>query len=109
MCLFLTDEPANFVEAEKELGWRTAMNEEMATIEGNDAWRVSELPPGQRAIGLKWVYKLKKDATGEVMKRKALVAKGYVHRQGVDFEEVFTPITRMETVRMLIAVATHHV
>lgn len=62
---------------------------------------------GQKAIGLKWVYKLKRDSKGEVVKYKArLVAKGYVQRQGVDFEEVFAPVAKIEIVRLLIALAT---
>lgn len=64
------------------------------------------MPPGHKVIGLKWVYKLKKDANGEIQKYKArIVAKGYVQRQGIDFEEIFAPVTRLETVRMLLALA----
>jgi hypothetical protein len=58
---------------------------------------------------LKWVFKLKHDEQGRVLKHKArLVAKGYVQRQGVDFEEVFAPIARMESVRVMFVVAAHH-
>ena len=54
------------------------------------------MPLGYRAIGLKWVFKLKRNEEGEVMKHKArLVAKGYVQKQGVDFEEVFAPVARL--------------
>jgi hypothetical protein len=67
-----------------------------------------ELPKGHRAIGLKWVFKIKKNEHGEVVKHKArLVAKGYVQRQGIDYEEVFAPVARMESVRVILAVATH--
>lgn len=65
-----------------------------------------KLPAGHRPIGLKWVFKLKKDAEGNVVKHKArLVAKGYVQKQGVDFEEAFAPVARLESVRMLLAIA----
>lgn len=65
-----------------------------------------ELPPGHKPIGLKWVYKIMRDTNGEIIKHKAiLVAKGYIQRQGVDFEEVFAPVTRLETVRLLLALA----
>lgn len=61
---------------------------------------------GQKAIGLKWVFKLKKDLEGNVVKHKArLVAKGYAQVQGVDFEEVSAPVARIETVRVLLALA----
>jgi hypothetical protein len=86
-----------------------AMLEEMVSIEENKTWTLVDLPKGQRAIGLKWVFKLKRDEHGEVVKYKArLVAKGYVQRQGIDFEEVFAPGARMESVRVVLAVAAHH-
>lgn len=60
-------------------------------------------------IGLKWVYKLKRDTNGKILKYKAsLVAKGYVQKQGIDYEEVFAPVTRLETVRLLLALAAKH-
>ena len=63
---------------------------------------------GHKAIGLKWVFKVTKDAAGNVVKHKArLVAKGYAQREGVDFDEVFAPVARLETVRVLIALAAH--
>ena len=65
--------------------------------------------PGRRAIGLKWVFKLKRNEEREVVKHKAcLVAKGYVQKQGVDFEEVSAPVARLEFVNLLLAIATHH-
>ena len=64
---------------------------------------------GVRAIELKWVFKLKHNEEGEVVKHKArLVAKGYVQKQGVDFEEVFAPVARLESVHLLLAIAAHH-
>ena len=67
-----------------------------------------ELPPGQRAIGLKWVYKVKRDKHGNIIRHMArLVAKGYVQRAGVDFDEVFAPVARLDSVRALLAVAAH--
>ena len=67
---------------------------------------MSDLPRGHKAIGLKWVFKVKRDAAGEVVKHKArLVAKGYAQKQGVDYDEVFAPVARIETVRILFALA----
>jgi len=78
----------------------------MKAIEANKTWDVSELPPKQKAIGLKWVFKVKKDPDGNVVKYKArLVAKGYAQRHGVDFDEVFAPVARIETVQVLLALA----
>lgn len=72
------------------------MKEELTAIEENHTWELCDLPRGQRPIGLKWVYKLRKDPNGEVIKHKArLVAKGYVRRLGIDFEKVFAPVARL--------------
>jgi hypothetical protein len=63
---------------------------------------------GQRAIGLKWVYKVKKDESGAVIKNKAhLAAKGYVKQASVDFKEVLAPVARMGFVRLILALVAH--
>ena len=82
------------------------MQAEMKAIEANKTGDVSSLPDKQKAIGLKWVFKIKKDPSGKVVKHKArLVAKGYAQVQGVDFNEVFAPVVRIETVRVILALA----
>ena len=65
------DEPASFDEAELHSSWRKAMEEEMASIEENRTWYLVDLQHGHRAIGLKWVYKVKRDGDGAVSKYKA--------------------------------------
>lgn len=97
------DEPINYGQASKKMEWRHAMYQELELIERNDTWKLMELPPGKKVIDLKWVFKLKKDNKGAIVKYKARdVAKGYVHQQGIDFEEIFAPVTRLETVRLLL-------
>ncbi|WVZ50368.1 hypothetical protein U9M48_001626 [Paspalum notatum var. saurae] len=82
------------------------MEEELRAIEENRTWTLTELSPGRRAIGLKWVFKVKKDEHGAVVRHKArLVVKGYAQRQGIDYDEVFAPVARMEAVRLLLALA----
>ncbi|WVZ97328.1 hypothetical protein U9M48_042876 [Paspalum notatum var. saurae] len=107
------DAPLRFRTIDNILGprgrtslWRKAMLDEMTSIEANGTWELVDPPLRQRPIGLKWVFKAKKDATGIVTKHKArLVAKGYVQRQGIDYDEVFAPVARLESVRLLLALA----
>lgn len=105
LCLLAADEPANIEQALEEKCWRDAMSAELKSIADNDTWVLSDLPKGHKAIGLKWVFKVKRDPAGNIVMHKArLVAKGYVQQQGVDYEEVFAPVARMETVRVLLAI-----
>ncbi|KAM0008922.1 putative RNA-directed DNA polymerase [Helianthus debilis subsp. tardiflorus] len=104
--LLVNNEPTTYTEATNYNDWREAMKSEVRSIEKNQTWLLVDLPVGHKAIGLKWVYKLKKDPSGQVTKCKArLVAKGYVQRKGIDFDEVFAPVERLETIRFLLALA----
>nr|GFB43452.1 ribonuclease H-like domain, reverse transcriptase, RNA-dependent DNA polymerase [Tanacetum cinerariifolium] len=77
-------------------------------VEVGDSLLMEE-EPHHKAIGLKWVYKTKRDAEGKIIKYKArLVAKGYVQEQGIDFDEVFAPVSRIETVWLILALAAYH-
>lgn len=100
------EEPSNFKQAAKDINWKKAMRQELDAIEANKTWELVTLPPGHKTIGVKWIFKLKKDAEGRIVKHKArLVAKGYAQEYGVDFDEVYAPVTRLETVRLLLALA----
>ncbi|GJZ21641.1 ribonuclease H-like domain, reverse transcriptase, RNA-dependent DNA polymerase [Tanacetum coccineum] len=86
--------------------WIEAIKTELDSINRNNTWELTTLPTGHKAIGLKWIFKTKKDANGDIIKHKArLVAKGYIQQHGIDFEEVFAPVARMETIRLLLAIA----
>ena len=75
-------------------------------MEENCTWELVDPLTGCRPIGLKWVFKVKRNERGEVVRHKArLVAKGFVQREGIDFEEVFVPVARMESARLLLALA----
>jgi hypothetical protein len=72
-----SDEPNTFDEAEQDPCWRGAMLEEMQSIEENGTWYLADLPAGHKAIGLKWIFKVKRNEGGEIVKHKArLVVKG---------------------------------
>ncbi|GJX41925.1 ribonuclease H-like domain, reverse transcriptase, RNA-dependent DNA polymerase [Tanacetum coccineum] len=95
------DEPKNYKEASNDQKWIEAMKVELDSINRNNTWVLTTLPTGHKAIGLKWVFKTKKDANGNIIKHKArLVAKGYIQEHGIDFEEVFAPVARMETIHL---------
>jgi hypothetical protein len=99
-------EPCSFVEAEGDAAWRAMTQQEMDAVERNSTWELADLPTGYCTITLKWVYKLKKDEAGAVIKHKArLVAHGFVQQEGVDFDDAFTPVAQMESVRLLLALA----
>ena len=75
------------------------MLEEMKTIKKNETYELVDPPSRCRPIGLKWVYKVKRDERGAIVKHKAcLVARGFVQREGIGFEEVFAPVARMESI-----------
>jgi hypothetical protein len=102
------DEPTTFAEAEQEASWRQAMCDELKSIEDNSTWELTSLPASHKAIGLKWVFKVKRDENDEVVRHKArLVVKGYEQRVGIDFDEVFAPVACIESVRVMLALAVH--
>nr|GFA59741.1 copia protein [Tanacetum cinerariifolium] len=70
-------------------------------------WVLVDLPYGKRAIGTKWVYKNKKDKRGIMIRNKArLIAQGHTHEDGIDYEEVFAPVPRIEAIRLILAYAS---
>jgi hypothetical protein len=104
--LTITSDPTTFEEAVKSEKWRIAMNNEIDAIEKNNTWELTNLPSGAKTIGLKWIFKTKLNENGEVEKYKArLVAKGYSQQYGVDYTEVFAPVARWDTIRMVISLA----
>ncbi|KAH9681844.1 hypothetical protein KPL71_027113 [Citrus sinensis] len=108
-CLFANCEPVNFQEAALDEKWRIAMDEEIKAIVKNDTWELTTLPKGHKAIGVKWVYKTKRNAKGEIERHKArLVAKGYSQKAGIDYDEVFAPVARLETIRLIVSLATQN-
>jgi hypothetical protein len=99
-------EPQSFAEAEKDAAWCAVMKAEMDAVEKNHTWELADLPRGHRTITLKWVFKLKRDVVGAIIKHKArLVARGFLQREGIDFDDAFAPVARMESMRLLLALA----
>ncbi|CAJ2665360.1 unnamed protein product [Trifolium pratense] len=106
--LYVDTEPLTYQQAAKYEEWRGAMEEEIASIEKNNTWNLVHLPANKRPIAVKWIYKLKYLPDGTIAKYKArLVAKGFLQKQGIDFTEIFAPVARIETVRLVVAIANH--
>ncbi|XP_057506547.1 uncharacterized mitochondrial protein AtMg00820-like [Actinidia eriantha] len=106
LALLSDGDPMTFEEAVKFEKWRQAMDQEMQAIERNDTWELMALPSGGKSIGVKWVFKTKFNKNGEVDKYKArLVAKGYCQQYGIDYAEVFAPVARLDTIRLVISLA----
>lgn len=103
----IQEEPASYEEAicsnEKD-NWKAAMDEEWQSLIENHTWELTELPQDRKAIGSKWVYKIKRDAQGKFVKFKArVVAQGYAQQQGIDFEDTYASVARTTSIRFLLA------
>ncbi|GKA05091.1 ribonuclease H-like domain, reverse transcriptase, RNA-dependent DNA polymerase [Tanacetum coccineum] len=104
--LTLAEEPRNYNEAKLNPKWLKAMKTELESIVKNNTWKLVPLPKGVIPVGFKWLFKIKRNVDGSIMKYKArLVAKGYVQQPEIDFDEVFAQVARLETIRLLIALA----
>lgn len=105
----IQDEPLVFQEAVNQPKWINAMNEEITSIEKNNTWKLLDVLMHKKAIGVKWIYKLKHNADGLVQRyKKRLVVKGFAQTHGVDYYETFAPIARLEIIRMVITLAAQH-
>ena len=84
------------------------MDEELNQIEKNQTWEMVPRPKNKNVIGTKWVFCNKLNEDGKVVRNKArLVCKGYAHVEGIDFEETFAPVARLEATRMFLALAIY--
>lgn len=101
-------EPQTFKQAincSEKGKWEEAMKEELDSIEKNNTWSLVDLPKDRKAIGCKWVFKVKRNENGQHRYKARLVAQGFTQKYGVDYDEVFAPVARSETFRILMAMA----
>ena len=99
-------EPRNFKEAMASDVWKGAVNVELDAMELNRTWDIVTLPPGKNLVGCKWVFTIKFNADGTIERYKGrLVAKGYTQQEGVDFDETFSPVAKLNSVKLLLALA----
>lgn len=104
-----SENPATYEDAMKSHNkrhWRKAMEEEMKSLSENDVWELTDLLEGKKLIDSRWVLRMKTKTDGSIARYKArLIAKGYVQKYGIDYDETFSPVARFDTVRTILSVA----
>ena len=107
----LNQDPISFSEAMSRTDsekWSDAMKDELNSMANNQVWDLVELPEGFRAVGCKWVYKTKTDASGNIERYKArLVAKGFLQKEGIDYHDTFSPVSKKDSLRIIMALVAH--
>ena len=103
------DDPTTYKEALEDVDvqeWKKAMDREMESMGSNSVWSLIEVPKGVKPIGCKWIYKRKRGPDGKVETFKArLVEKGYTQKEGIDYDETFSPVAMLKSVRILLDIA----
>ena len=104
------EDPVNYKEALEDVDaqeWLKAMDHEMESMYSNSVWSLVEAPKGVKPIGCKWIYKRKRQPDGKVDAFKArLVEKGYTLKEGIDYEEAFSPVAMLKSIQILLVVAS---
>ena len=107
-CYLSQFEPKKVNEALQDVDCVNSMHEELHQFVQNDVWELIPRPNGVNVIGIKWIFKNKSDEHGTVIRNNfRLVAQGYTQVEEVDFDETFAPVARLESIRILLAIASH--
>ena len=107
--ILMTDggEPESYAEAkhmEDSVKWELEMQEEMDSLHKNHTWELTPLPNGKKALHNKWVYRIKQEHDGSKRYKARLVVKGFQQREGVDYTEIFSPVVKLTTVRLVLSI-----
>ena len=106
-CFLSQIEPKNVKMALQDSSWVEAMQEELQQFVKLQVWQLVKLPKGVHPIGTRWVFWVKKDDRGVVVRNKArLVVQGFTQIEGLDYDEVFAPVARLESIRLFLAYAS---
>jgi hypothetical protein len=89
--------------------WLEAMEDELSSMSSNGVWDLVEILNGAKKVGCKWIYKTKYDSKGKIERFKAkLVAKGFTQREGIDYTETFSPVSKNDSFRIVITLVAHY-
>ncbi|KAE8684911.1 Actin-depolymerizing factor 1 [Hibiscus syriacus] len=107
--LLLTDngEPECYDEAmqvEDSVKWESSMKDEMDSLMSNQTWELAELPPGKKALHNKWIYRIKEEHDGRKRYKARLVVKGFQQKEGIDYNEIFSPVVKLSTIRLVLKI-----
>ena len=92
------------MQVEDSVKWESAMKDEMDSLMSNQTWELAELPPGKKALHNKWVYKIKEEHDGNKRYKARLVVKGFQQKEGVDYNEIFSPVVKLTTIRLVLKI-----
>ncbi|KAA0032875.1 Retrovirus-related Pol polyprotein from transposon TNT 1-94 [Cucumis melo var. makuwa] len=110
--LSIDDDPVSFSQAIKgdnSTTWLDAMKEELKSMNDNEVWDLVELPKESKRVWCKWVFKTKRDSNSNIEQYKArLVAKGYTQKDGIDYKETFSPVSKKDSLRIVMALVAHY-
>ncbi|KAE8664189.1 Detected protein of unknown function [Hibiscus syriacus] len=107
--LLLTDngEPECYDEAmqvEDSVKWESSMKDEMDSLMSNQTWELGELPPGKKTLHNKWIYRIKEEHDGRKRYKARLVVKGFQQKEGIDYNEIFSPVVKLSTIRLVLKI-----
>ena len=106
------EEPESYnqvMNSKDKMKWLNVMKEEMTSLKENNTWVLVQRPAGRRLVGCKWIFKLKEGIAGSesVRYKTRLVAKGFTQKEGIDFNEVFSPVVKHFSIRVLLVITTY--
>ena len=111
-CSIIEEDPKTFKEAMSSRDvsfWKEAIDDEMDSILQNNTWELTDLPPGCKPLGCRWIFKRKMKVDGSIDKFKArLVIQGFRQKEGIDYFDTYAPVARISTIRLLVAMASIH-
>ncbi|KAE8661431.1 putative WRKY transcription factor 4 [Hibiscus syriacus] len=92
------------MQVEDSVKWESSMKDEMDSLMSNQTWELVELPPGKKALHNKWIYRIKEEHSGRKRYKARLVVKGFQQKEGIDYNEIFSPDVKLSTIRLVLKI-----